>query len=128
MIDGVLIHDTGTGKVFSIAMENLYETASLMSEIYTPLSGVFDMQPLSTRIFGASDHVAFLNKGVPAYFCIQKPDHYREAHHSQTDTFDKVIPEEINEGAGVLASWMWNMSEMPAALPHHAARESRDLE
>jgi carboxypeptidase Q len=118
-MDAALVHDTGTGKVFSIALENLYETAPLMGEIYEPLRGVFDLQPLSTRFFGSSDHVAFLRAGVPSYFCIQKPAHYREAHHSQTDTFDKVIPEEINEGAALLAAWAWNVSEMPVALPHH---------
>ncbi len=119
-IDAVLIHDTGTGKVFSIALENLWETAPLMSEIYKPLEEVFDLEPLSTRYFGASDHVEFLDKGVPAYFCLQLPAHYREAHHSQTDTFDKVIPDQINEGAAFLAAWAWNVSEMPPALPHHA--------
>jgi hypothetical protein len=67
-IDAVLIHDTGTGKVFSIALENLYTTAPLMTEIYEPLREVFDLRPLSTRYFGASDHVAFLRAGVPAYF------------------------------------------------------------
>jgi carboxypeptidase Q len=124
-LDAVLVHDTGTGKVFSIALENLYETASLMGEIYEPLREVFDLQPLSTRYFGSSDHVAFLRAGVPAYFCIQKPAHYREAHHSQADTFDKVIPDEINEGAALLAAWAWNVSEMPLALPHHAPAPSR---
>lgn len=118
--DAVLIHDLGTGRVFSIALENLWETAPLMSEIYRPLQEVFDLQPLSTRYFGSSDHVEFLDKGVPAYFCMQLPDHYREAHHSQTDTFDKVIPDQINEGAALLAAWAWNVSEMPQALPHHA--------
>jgi hypothetical protein len=119
-IDGVLILDTGTGKVYSIALENLWETGPLMSEIYQPLQEVFDLQPLSTRYFGASDHVEFLDRGVPAYFCMQAPAHYREAHHSQTDTFDKVIPDQINEGAAFLAAWAWNVSEMPPALPHHA--------
>jgi hypothetical protein len=118
-IDAVLIHDTGTGTVFSIALENLWQTAPLMQEIYQPLEEVFDMQALSTRYFGSSDHVPFLNKGVPAYFCLQLPAHYREAHHSQTDTFDKVIPDQINEGAALLAAWAWNVSEMPEALPHH---------
>jgi len=125
--DGVLILDTGTGKVFSIALENLWETASLMTEIYRPLQEVFDMQSLSTRYFGASDHVEFLEKGVPAYFCLQVPAHYREAHHSQTDTFDKVIPEQINEDAAIIAAWAWNLSEMPQALPHHAgAKETSE--
>lgn len=122
-MDAVLVHDTGTGKVFSIALEDEYETASLMEEIYRPLQEVFDLEPLSTRYFGSSDHVEFINKGVPGYFCVQKPAHYREAHHSQTDTFDKVIPDEINEGAAFIAAWAWNVSEMPQALPHHAPRE-----
>jgi hypothetical protein len=124
-MDAALVHDTGTGKVFSIALENLYETAPLMGEIYEPLREVFDLLPLSTRYFGSSDHVAFLRAGVPSYFCIQKPAHYREAHHSQTDTFDKVIPDEINEGAALLAAWAWNVSEMPVPLPHHAPAAGR---
>ncbi len=119
--DAVLILDTGTGKVFSIALENLWETGPLMSEIYQPLQEVFDMQPLSTRYFGASDHVEFLDKGVPAYFCMQVPAQYRAAHHSQTDTFDKVIPAQINEDAALVAAWAWNVSEMPPPLPHHEA-------
>ncbi len=119
-IDAVLIHDTGTGKVFSISLNDLWETASLMHEIYQPLQEVFDLQPLSTRYFGSSDHVPFLNKGVPAYFCVQLPAQYRAAHHSQTDTFDKVVPDQINEGAAFLAAWAWNVSEMPQSLPHHA--------
>jgi carboxypeptidase Q len=118
-IDALLIHDTGTGKVFSISLNDLWETGSLMHEIYQPLQEVFDLQPLSTRYFGSSDHVPFLDKGVPAYFCLQLPAQYGEAHHSQTDTFDKVVSEQINEGAAFLAAWAWNVSEMPQALPHH---------
>jgi carboxypeptidase Q len=125
-IDAVLIHDTGTGKVFSIALEDLWETAPLMQEVYRPLQEVFDLQPISTQFFGASDHEEFLDKGVPAYFCVQLPAHYRQAHHSQTDTFDKVIPEQINQGAALLAAWAWNVSEMPPSLPHHPPAAERE--
>ena len=126
-MDAVLIHDTGTGKVFSIALEDEYETAPLMSEIYLPLQEVFDLRPLSTRVFGASDHVPFMKAGVPGYFCVQNPAHYGQAHHSQADTFDKVIPDQINEGAALLAAWAWNVSEMPSPLPHHPASASDDM-
>jgi hypothetical protein len=123
-MDGVLIHDTGTGKVFSIALEDEYETAPLMTEIYRPLQEVLDLRPLSTRVFVASDHVPFMKAGVPGYFCVQEPAHYGQAHHSQADTFDKVIPDQINEGAALLAAWTWNVSEMPQPLPHHAVSTS----
>ena len=122
-MDAALVLDLGTGRVFTIVLENQFETAPLMEEIYRPLQEVFNLDSLDMRFYGSSDHIEFLNKGVPAYFCLQVPDHYRQAHHSQTDTFDKVIPDEINQGAAVLAAWAWNVSELPQALPHHASRE-----
>jgi len=127
-MDAALILDLGTAKVFTIVLENQYETVPLMQEIYQPLQEIFGLDALDTRYYGSSDHVEFLNKGVPAYFCLQKPDHYGQAHHSQADTFDKVIPDEINQGAALLAAWAWNVSEMPQALPHHAPREDREGE
>ncbi|HTQ10798.1 MAG TPA: M20/M25/M40 family metallo-hydrolase [Fimbriimonadaceae bacterium] len=124
-IDAVLIHDTGTGRVFSIALENLWETAPLFMRIYEPLEEVFEMRPPEARYYGGSDHVAFLNAGVPAYFGVQLPAGYREAHHSQADTFDKVLPDQINEGAALLAAWAWNTSELPESLPHHGPQQVR---
>jgi carboxypeptidase Q len=118
-MDASLVDDTGTGKILSIALENLWETVPLMTQIYRPLQEVFDLEPLSTRYFGSSDHVAILNAGVPSYFCIQAPAHYREVHHSQTDTFDKVDAVQVNQGASVLAAWAWNVSELAQPLPHH---------
>jgi hypothetical protein len=127
-MDAALIHDLGTAKVFTIVLENQYETVPLMQEIYQPLQEIFGLDALDTRYYGSSDHVEFLNKGVPSYFCLQKPDHYGQAHHSQADTFDKVIPDEINQGAALLAAWAWNVSEMPQGLPHHAPCEEREGE
>ena len=127
-MDAALIHDLGTAKVFTIVLENQYETVPLVQEIYQPLQEIFGLDALDTRYYGSSDHVEFLNKGVPAYFCLQKPDHYGQAHHSQADTFDKVVPDEINQGAALLAAWAWNVSEMPQPLPHHAPHEEREGE
>lgn len=126
-MDAVLTHDTGTGRVFSIALEGLYETGPLMAEVYQPIQEVFDLRPVSTRYFGSSDHVAFLRAGVASYFCVQAPAGYREAHHSQTDTFDKVIPDQVNEGAAVLAAWAWNVSELPQPFSHHAAQSTPEF-
>jgi len=126
-MDAVLTHDTGTGRVFSIALEGLYETGPLMAEVYQPLQEVFDLLPVSTRYFGSSDHVAYLRAGVASYFCVQAPAGYRQAHHSQTDTFDKVIPDQIDEGAALLAAWAWNVSELPQAFPHHAEQKAPEF-
>ena len=45
----------------------------------------------------------FLPKGVPAFAVAQDMAEYRKTHHTECDTFDKVYPDEINQGAKVLA-------------------------
>lgn len=119
-VDAVLIDDVGTGRFLSIPIDGFWDAVPALEEVYTPLREVFDLQPLDTRTFGSSDHVAFEREGIPAYLGIQAPAHYREEHHTQADTFDKVIPDEVNQGAGVIAAWMWNVSQLDQPFPHHA--------
>jgi hypothetical protein len=118
-IDAMLALDTGTGRVLDISLSDLWETAPMMAMIYLPLRDTFGLKPLEARLYAGSDHITFVRAGVPGYFCVQAPAQYREAHHSQADTFDKVVPEEINQAAAVMASWIWNASEYPKFMPHH---------
>jgi carboxypeptidase Q len=119
-VDAVLVDDTGTGRIQSISLENFYNTYPELSEVYTPLKEVFDLDPITTEYYGSSDHVEFQREGIAAYFAEQAPAHYREEHHSQADTFDIVIPDQANQGAAVLAAWMWNVSQLDTPFPHHA--------
>jgi len=118
-MDAALVLDTGTGRVNSIALENLWETGPMMFDIYQPLKKVFELQPLESRFYDGSDHISFIRAGVPGFICVQSPAQYREVHHSQADTFDKAVPEEINQAAAVLAAWAWNTSEYSQSMPHH---------
>ncbi len=124
-MDAALIDDVGTGKIFTIPLEHLWSTGPLMWEIYRPLREVFDLRALSTRYYGSSDHVEFIRAGVPGYLAVQKPAHYREVHHSQTDTFDKLRPHQEIENSALIAAWMWNVSQMPEPLPHHHPSQRR---
>jgi carboxypeptidase Q len=126
-VDAVLVNDLGTGKIFTITMEGdrQWNVAPLALETYTPLEDIFNMNAMDTRYYGSSDHVPFMNRGIPAFFTLPRVAGYREAHHSQTDTFDKVVPETVNEGAAIVAAWAWNVSEMPERLPHHPPVQPR---
>ncbi|HEY3886587.1 MAG TPA: M20/M25/M40 family metallo-hydrolase [Vicinamibacterales bacterium] len=119
-VDSVLVDDVGTGRFLSIPIDGFWEAVPALEQVYTPLREVFDLDPLDTRTFGSSDHVAFEREGIPAYLGIQAPAHYREEHHTQTDTFDKVIPDQANQGASVIAAWLWNVSQLDEPFPHHA--------
>src|SRR5262249_22541444 len=40
-----------------------------------------------------------------------------KTHHSQSDTFDKVWKDDLNQGAQVLAAWAYNTAQLPDMLP-----------
>ena len=115
-ISGVLVHDTGTGRVLTIAMHDNYQDRELMDQVLAPLSELKLLEPRTARSFG-TDHASFDDVGVPGFFCVQDRAEYPLTHHSQSDTFDKVWKDDLNQGAQVLAAWAYNTAELPAMLP-----------
>ena len=116
-ISGVLIHDTGTGRVKSIGLEGRYDLREVMDKVVEPFKEALDLEELSMRKMMGTDHQSFLPKGVPAFAVVQDMAEYRKTHHTESDTFDKVYPDEINQGAKVLAAWAYNVAMLPDVLP-----------
>lgn len=115
-ISAVLVHDTGTGRVRAIGMHDNYQDRELMDQVLTPLPELKLLEPSMARSYG-TDHLSFDDAGVPGFFCMQDPAEYRLTHHSQTDTFDKVWKDDLNQGAQVLAAWAYNTAQLPTLLP-----------
>jgi carboxypeptidase Q len=116
-VSGVLIHDTGTGKVKSISLEGRYDLREIMDKVVEPFKEAVELEELSMRTMMGTDHQSFLPKGVPAFAVAQDMAEYRKTHHTESDTFDKVYPDEINQGAKVLAAWAYNVAMLPDILP-----------
>ena len=51
---------------------------------------------------GGTDHASFYPKGVPAFWFVQDGADYSLMHHTQSDTFDKAIKEDLVQGATVM--------------------------
>ena len=116
-VSGVLIHDTGTGRVKSIGLQGRYDLREVMDKVVEPFKEAVELEELSMRTMMGTDHQSFLPKGVPAFAVIQDMAEYRKTHHTESDTFDKVYPDEINQGAKVLAAWAYNVAMLPDVLP-----------
>jgi Iap family predicted aminopeptidase len=123
-MQGVVIHDTGTGRVKSFTLEGRYDIREAMDKIVEPVREV-GLEELSMRRTSGSDHVPFRDAGVPAFFGIQDPAEYRKTHHSQSDTFDKLRKEDLVQGAKVVAAMAWNLAEYGEKLPRKAPAPSR---
>jgi carboxypeptidase Q len=116
-VAGVLIHDMGTGRVKSIGLQDRYDLREVMEHVVEPFKDAVNLEELSMRKMGGTDHLSFLPHGVPAFAVVQDPAEYRKTHHTESDTFDKVYPDEINQGAKVLAAWAYNVAMLPEILP-----------
>ncbi|HJV23331.1 MAG TPA: M20/M25/M40 family metallo-hydrolase [Holophagaceae bacterium] len=116
----VLIHDLGTGQVRGFAMQGREDLRPYFAKAIAPLQeqGVREL-PLEAS--EDSDHAPFVEKGVPAVFCIQdEVDYFTTTHHSFTDTFEHVKPEQLVQGATAMAVTALELANMPERLPHAA--------
>ncbi len=126
-ISAVLVHDTGTGRVLKLGLHDNYQDRELVDEVLAPLHELKLLEPSTARSFG-TDHASFDDVGVPGFFCIQDGAEYFQTHHSQSDTFDKVWKDDLNQGAQLLAAWAYNTAELPGMLPRRPLpyRPSKD--
>src|SRR5712664_62469 len=115
-ISGVLVHDTGTGRVLTLGLHDNYQDREIVDQVLAPLKELKLLEPTMRRTFG-TDHASFDDVGVPGFFVVQDGAEYNQTHHSQSDTFDKVWKDELNQGAQVLAAWAYNTAQLPALLP-----------
>src|SRR5256884_9930482 len=115
-ISGVLVHDTGTGRVLTLGLHDNYQDREIVDQVLAPLKELKLLEPTMRRAFG-TDHASFDDVGVPGFFVVQDGAEYNQTHHSQSDTFDKVWKDELNQGAQVLAAWAYNTAQLPAMLP-----------
>jgi hypothetical protein len=116
-IAGVLVHDMGTGRVKSIGLQGRYDLREIMERIVEPFKEAVSLDELSMRSMMGTDHLSFLPHGVPAFAVVQDEAEYRKTHHTESDTYDKVYPDEVNQGAKVLAAWAYGVAMLPEILP-----------
>lgn len=115
-ISAVLVHDSGTGRVLTLGLHDNYQDRETVDRVLAPLSELKLLEPSMARSSG-TDHSSFDDAGVPGFFCMQYGAEYTKTHHSQSDTFDKVWKDDLNQGAQVLAAWAYNTAQLPAMLP-----------
>jgi hypothetical protein len=117
-MQAALIHDLGTGRVRGFALQGREDSRRLMARAIAPLNdlGVVEL-PLERST--DSDHDSFNAVGVPGFFAIQDTlDYFSVTHHSQFDTMDRVVAEQLMQGTTAMAVTAWELANMPERLPH----------
>jgi hypothetical protein len=121
-VSGVLVHDSGTGKVLTIGLMGNYNVRETMDRVLYPLAEPLGVLEPSLRTEGGTDHVPFDAAGVPGFWCVQEIADYEKMHHSQADVLEHVRWDDLTEGAQVLAVFAYNVAELPDLLPRKPAK------
>jgi Zn-dependent M28 family amino/carboxypeptidase len=119
-ISGVLVDDSGTGKVLTIGLMGNYNARETVDRVLYPLADTAGIMEPTLRSEGGSDHVPFDEAGVPGFWCVQETAEYQKTHHSQADTLDRVRWDDLTQGAEVLAVFGYNTAQLPELLPRKA--------
>ncbi|MFQ5694863.1 MAG: M20/M25/M40 family metallo-hydrolase [Terriglobia bacterium] len=122
-VSAILVHDSGTGRVETIGLNGNAQTYDVLTEALAPLRSMIALQDLNLRTVRGSDHTSFNRVGVPGFFCLQERATYRQTHHSQADTFDKVVKDDIINGAQVMAVFAYNVAQLDDLLPRRPQKE-----
>jgi Iap family predicted aminopeptidase len=120
-VQAVFNQDNGTGRVVDISMQGLTGVASYFGEWMTLLpneiSQHIDLTIPGMPGTGGSDYASFVCAGVPAFSLRSLSWEYGQTYHNPTDTFDKIVIDEIVNNATLTAMLTYLASEEPDKLP-----------
>jgi hypothetical protein len=65
---------------------------------------------------GGSDIAPLLSDGVPGFGVRTVEEHYNDWHHTDADSFDKIVPSEFRENVASLAVMSYVLADMPERI------------
>ena len=128
--------DTGTGELRGASVFGPPAAAAPLREIFAPFQdlGIYGATTSNSRVIGGTDSTAFNNAGLPGIGFQQDPIEYNtHTHHTNLDTYERVIEDDVKKAAIIVASTIYHLSmrdetlarftsaDMPAPPPPRAA-------
>jgi carboxypeptidase Q len=115
-IQAVLVIDNGTGKIVGQALQGRADLAELWQALLVPVAHL-GAAAVRDAVKTGTDHLAFLPYGVPAFNFDQEPRGYSHTHHSESDTYDKAVPEDLRQASAVMAVTALELANLGELLP-----------
>lgn len=116
----VLVLDNGTGRITGMALQNRDDLHDMWKSMLAPVAGGGGgLGPLVVRsaFKTGTDHLAFIQDGVPSFNYDQQSRGYDFTHHSQVDDYNHVVPSDVAQAATIMAVNAWQLADIPALLP-----------
>jgi carboxypeptidase Q len=111
--------DNGTGPIYGWFLQNQETVRPLFDAWLEPLKSAGARRNVIEPV-GATDHLSFIEAGLPGFNPIQDYVNYDiRTHHTNMDTVDRVNVNEIRQAAEVMAWFAYNaaMADQKIARP-----------
>jgi hypothetical protein len=67
---------------------------------------------------GGSDHMSFIDAGLPGFKWINDPiEYFTTIHHTNMDLYDRIVPEDLKQAAVINACWAYLAAMRDEILP-----------
>lgn len=116
-LSGYFNLDNGSGKIRGVYLQGHEAMRPLFEAWLAPFRDL-GVTTISIRNTGGTDHLSFDAVGLPGFQFIQDPlDYGTITHHSDMDTYDHVIPEDLMQASAVIATVVYEAANRKEMLP-----------
>jgi len=124
--------DNGGGRIRGIYLQGNAAVAPIFEQWIAPLKDL-GVTTLTLQNTGGTDHLSFDAVGIPGFQFIQDGlDYGSRTHHSNMDTYERLLPEDMKQAAVVEAIFVYNAAMRDQMLPrkplpHPELEEKRNM-
>ena len=98
--------------------EQLKTEADSTFRVWTRLLRDLGADIVSARGGGGSDHVSFYERGLPGFQFLQDGlDYDTRTHHTNMDTYERIVPEDVRRNAVIVASFVFLTANREKPFP-----------
>ncbi len=109
--------DNGTGKIRGIYLQGNEKVRPIFAKWLEPFKDL-GASTITINNTGGTDHLAFDAVGIPGFQFIQDEIEYNtRTHHTNMDTYDHLVPEDLKQAATIVASFVYNTAQREEKLP-----------
>lgn len=117
--------DNGTGKIRGVYLQGNKEAGPIFSKWLEPFKDL-GAGTVTINNTGGTDHLAFDAVGIPGFQFIQDQIEYNtRTHHTNMDTYDHLVAEDLKQAATIVAAFVYNTSEREQQIPRKAMPQAQ---
>ena len=109
--------DNGSGPIYGWYLQNREEVRPIFDGWLEPLKAIGARRNVIEPV-GSTDHLSFIDAGVPGFNPIQDYGNYDiRTHHTNMDTAERVNVDDLRQSAIVMATFAYQTANLDRKLP-----------